>query len=100
MARKCGKRRDSAGATLTCRGPLGNIFGIVCILHSHSKGNPPPAGEFLLKIFVQRAKKCEKERDNAGRTLTCRGRLGNIFGIVGILHSHSKGNPSFLLVIF
>jgi len=29
MVKKCGKEKDSAGATPTCGGHLGNIFGIV-----------------------------------------------------------------------
>jgi len=29
MAKKCGTEKDDAGARATCRGPLGNTFGIV-----------------------------------------------------------------------
>jgi len=95
MAKKCGNKRDDAGDTATCRRCLGNIFGIVCILHSHSKGNPPSAGDFCQRLFFLMVKKCGKETDDAGAPLTCRGPLGNIFGIVCILHSHWKGNTHF-----
>ena len=37
---KMRKQKDHAGGTATCRGPPANIFRIVCILCSHSKGSP------------------------------------------------------------
>jgi len=66
-------KRDDAGGTATCRGRLGNIFEIVCILHSHAKGSP-----FCLWSFEIFFKKWQEMRKQKG---WCRG------------HTHMQGTP-------
>jgi hypothetical protein len=69
------------------QGSPGEYFGNLLYFAQPLKRHPPLLpGDVLLKILFKMVKKWEKERDDAGGTLTCRVRLVNIFGIVGILH--------------
>ena len=75
MAKKCEKERDNAEGTVTCGEPLVNIFGNFCMLHSHSKGNPPFCQWILVKDFFLNGTKMRK------RNGWCRG------------HIHMQGTP-------